>query len=85
MTKTSRNNKKRHHNASDQLHEHKQNMKNGLVASSSNKVSEIPETGDDIKAEIIETDENEVATVTEIDDQDASDTDEEIDNHAIQR
>ena len=79
-----RNNKKRHHNASDQLHEHKQNMKNGLVASSSN-VSEIPATSDDIKAEIIETDENEVATVTEIDDQDASDTDEEIDNHAIQR
>ena len=84
MAKTLRNNKKRHHNASDQLHEHKQNMKNGLVASSSN-VSEIPETSDDIKAEIIETDENEVATVTEIDDQDASDTDEEIDNHAIQR
>ena len=84
MAKTLRNNKKRHHNASDQLHEHKQNMKNGLVASSSN-VSEIPATSDDIKAEIIETDENEVATVTEIDDQDASDTDEEIDNHAIQR
>ena len=84
MAKYSRNNKKRHHNASDQLHEHKQNMKNGLVASSSN-VSEIPETGDDIKAEIIETDENEVATVTEIDDQGASGTDEEIDNHAVER
>ena len=55
-----------------------------MVASSSN-ASEIPKTGDDIKAEIIETDENEVATVTEIDDQDDSDPDEEIDNNALER
>ena len=85
MIKVSRNNIKRHHNASDQLHEHKQNLKNGLASSSSTKVPEIPEAGDDIKAEIIETDDNEVATVTELDDPDESDPDEEIDNHDMKR
>ena len=85
MTKVSRNNIKRHHNASDQLHEHKQNLKNGLAAGSSTKVPEIPEADGDIKAEIIETDDNDVATVTELDDPDESDPDEEIDNHDMQR